>query len=546
MSGPQSFLLIVVGLVVVVIAVLAIISSMYRKVGPNQALIVYGLGGTHVVKGGGTLVWPLVQQAHTLSLELMSFDVAPKQDLYTSQGVSVNVEAVTQIKVKSDPVSILTASEQFLNKTPEEREGLIRLVMEGHLRGIVGQLTVEQIVKEPEMVAERMRANVAADVSKMGLEVVSFTIREVRDSNEYILNMGRPDIAMIRRVADIATAEAERDTAIKRAQAMREAKIAEAAAEREKVIAETASQTRQAEAVRDLDLKRAEFETTVQAQKATADKAYEIQAAVQQQKITEEEVRIEQVRKHGEIAVQEAEIQRREKELIATVLRAAEIERKRIETLAEAERQREVLTATGQSEATRLRGQADAEVMRVRGTAEADVVQAKGAAEAGAMSARAAAYLDFNQAAIVDRIVSALPEIVASMAQPLNNVDKITVVSTGEGGGGAGVNRVTADIAAMVAQAPAVIEGLTGIDIGSLIGSLPQVATTAGSHASSRQAGAPAGNGSRAAAVSRGETVGEPGTAAEPKPPGTAAAATGKPPAKAAADGKNAEGPAPA
>src|SRR5215210_6606306 len=407
---------VVVGLVVVVLAALALLASMYHKVGPNQALIVYGLGGTKVVKGGGAVVWPLIQSARSLSLELMSFDDAPTQDLYTSQGVAVNVEAVTQIKVKSDPVSILTASEQFLNKEPIERENLIRLVMEGHLRGIVGQLTVEQIVKEPEMVADRMRSNVAEDMSKMGLEVISFTIREVRDNNEYILNMGRPDVAIIRRTADIATAEADRDTAIKRAQAMREAKIAEAVAEQEKVIAETASQTRQAEAVRDLDLKKAEYTATVQTRKAQADKAYEIQANVQQQKVIEEQVRVEEVRKHGEIAVQEAEIQRREKELIATVLRAAEIERKRIETLAEADRQRQVLEATGRAEAARLQGQAQAEVIKVQGTAEADIIQAKGEAEAGAMNVRARAYQEYNQAAVLDRMLANLPDLVRAAA----------------------------------------------------------------------------------------------------------------------------------
>src|SRR4051794_21097030 len=168
---------------------------MFRKVGPNQALIIYGFGGTKVVVGGGRVIWPMVQQGRELSLELMSFDVAPQQDLYTKQGVAVNVEAVAQIKVKSDEVSIMTAAEQFLNKEPAEREALIRLVMEGHLRGITGQLSVEEIVKDPEMVADRMRSNVAEDVSKMGLAVVSFTIKEVRDKNEYILNMGKPDIA---------------------------------------------------------------------------------------------------------------------------------------------------------------------------------------------------------------------------------------------------------------------------------------------------------------------------------------------------------------
>ncbi len=473
-----GILVIVFGLVLVLLFIIGLIATMFRKVGPNQALIVYGFGGTKVVKGSGKVVWPMVQQSRELSLELMSFDVAPQQDLYTSQGVAVTVEAVTQIKVKSDPVSILTAAEQFLNKEPADREGLIRLVMEGHLRGIVGQLTVEQIVKEPEMVADRMRANIAEDMSKMGLEVISFTIKEVRDNNDYILNMGRPDVALVRRTADIATAEADRDTAIKRAQAMREAKIAEAVAEQEKVIAEMASQTRQAEAVRDLDLKKAEYTASVQAQQAAADKAYEIQANVQQQKVITEQVRIDEVRKQGEVAVQEAEILRREKELIATVLRSAEIERQRIETLAEAERQRQVLQATGQAEATRLEGQAQAEVIKVRGLADADIIRAKGEAEANAMQVRATAFQDYNQAAVIDKLLSSMPEVVRALAEPLTKVDKITVVSTGGdgNGSGAGVNRVTADIGTMIAQVPALFEGLTGVKLADLMSQVPQLA----------------------------------------------------------------------
>src|SRR5690242_3700369 len=273
------------------------IVSMYRKVAPNQALIVYGFRKTRIVQGGGTVVLPLVENARELSLELMSFDVAPQQDLYTNQGVAVNVEAVAQIKIKSDPDSIRTASEQFLSKPPQAREGLIRLVMEGHLRGIVGQLTVESLVKEPEMVADRIRTNVAGDMDKMGLEVISFTIREVRDKNEYIANMGKPDIALIKRQADIAAAEADRDTAIKRAQAMRESAIAQAGADQERVLAQTMSQTKQAEAVRDLDLKRAEYESTVKAQQATTDKSYEIQANIAQQRVVAEQVRIQQVEK---------------------------------------------------------------------------------------------------------------------------------------------------------------------------------------------------------------------------------------------------------
>src|ERR1700719_2076503 len=262
---------IVAGLgVMAVLFLTSMLARLYRKAGPHEALIVYGLGGTRVVQGHGTLVFPMVQICKDLSLELMSFDVAPQQDLYTKQGVAVTVEAVAQIKVKSDTESILTASEEFLTKTDQEREGLIRLVMEGHLRGIMGQLTVEELAQQPETFADRMRSTCADDMNKMGLEVISFTIKEVRDKNEYISNMGRPDIARIKRDADVATAEAERDTAIKRAIALRESAVAKAQADQERVAAETLSQTKQAEAQRDLEVKKALYLESVKKQQAQA------------------------------------------------------------------------------------------------------------------------------------------------------------------------------------------------------------------------------------------------------------------------------------
>src|SRR5438309_4220429 len=295
MFQPSVPVVIAVAAVAAFLIAMSVIATWFRKVGPNQALIVYGFRGTRVIKGHGTVVLPMLEHAHELSLELMSFDVAPQQDMYTKQGVAVMVEAVAQIKVKSDPASIQTGAEQFLTKSPQEREGLIRLVMEGHLRGIIGQLTVEEIVKEPEMVADRMRSTCAEDMTKMGLEVVSFTIKEVRDKNEYITNMGRPDVARIKRDAEIATAEAERDTAIKRAQAQREAAIAKAQADQARVEAETASLAKQAEAQRELEIKRAQYIEIVKRQQAQADKSYDIQANIMQQQVIAEAVKIRQV-----------------------------------------------------------------------------------------------------------------------------------------------------------------------------------------------------------------------------------------------------------
>ena len=436
---------------------LFILTRMYRIVGPNTALVVTGFRGMRTLKGGGTIVLPLVEQSRELSLELMSFDVAPQQDNYTKQGVAVTVEAVAQIKVKSDVESVQTAAEQFLTKEPAAREGLIRLVMEGHLRGIIGQLTVEQIVKEPEMVAERMRATCAADMNRMGLEVVSFTIKEVRDRNEYITNMGRPDIARVKRDADVAAAEAERDTAIKRADAVRAAAVAKAAADQERVAAETMSQAKQAEAQRDLDIKKATYLETVKRQQAQADKSYEIQTNVMQQQVVAEAVKVQQIEREQQVKVQEAEILRVEKELIATVLKQAEIERQRIETLASAERQRLIAEAEGQAAATRARGEA-----------EAEIVFKKGEAEAKAMNVKAEAYQEYNQAAVVDRLISSLPEVVRALASPLQNVDKITIVSTGDGAS-AGLHKVTGDVAQMAAQVPALFEALSGMKMADLL-----------------------------------------------------------------------------
>ena len=443
--------------VLALLLLMSFLASLYRKVGPHEALVVYGFRGKRVITGRGTIVLPMVENSLVLSLELMSFDVAPQQDLYTKQGVAVTVEAVAQIKVKSDTESIWTASEQFLTKTDQQREALIKLVMEGHLRGIIGQLTVEEIVKQPEMVGDRMRSTCADDMNKMGLEVISFTIKEVRDKNEYIINMGRPDVARIKRDADVAAAEADRDTAIRRALATREAAVARAQADQERVQAETASLAKQAEAQRDLEVKRAQYVEVTKRQQAQADKAYDIQTNIMQQQVVAEQVKVQQIEKEQQVKVQEAEINRREKELIATVLKQAEIERQRIETLAAAEKQRLMVEAEGRAASIRNQGEA-----------EAEIIFKKGDAEARAMNVKAEAYQEYNQAAVFDKLLTSLPEVVKAMAAPLANVDKITVVSTGNGDA-TGMNKITGDLTKMAAQVPALFETLSGMNMSELL-----------------------------------------------------------------------------
>src|SRR3989441_4378164 len=486
-------LIIVAVAVVVVLFGINTYGRLLRKVGPNQALIVYGSGGTKVITGGSHFVIPLYQRAQDFSLELMSFDVAPPQDLYTTQGVAVNVEAVTQIKVRSDEESVKTAAEQFLSKSQQERESLIRLVMEGHLRGIVGQLTVEDLVQDPENVGSKMLKTVTPDMEKMGLEVISFTIKDVRDKNDYIANMGRPQIAQIRKQADIAAALAQRDTQIQQANASREAAVAKSAADQERVKAEAESLALQAESQRNLALKKAAFDAEVKKQQATADKTYDIQANLMQQQVVTESVKVTEAEKNAQIKVQQSEIQRRELELQATIQKPAEAERRRVETVAEAERQRMILEAQGQAdaakergigdaEANKARGLAEAEVIRAKGLAEAEVIRAKGEAEADAMKVKAAAFHEYNQAAVLDKLLTGMPEIVRAIAEPLSKVDKVTIVSTGNGDGthGIGASRLTGDIVNMVAQVPALFELLSGTRIGDLLNHVPALANQDG------------------------------------------------------------------
>lgn len=491
----------VVALLIVIFIILRLYFSWLHKVGPNQALIISHGNKVEVITGGTKFVNHLTTRWQELSLELMSFDVAPSQDLYTTQGVAVNVEAVTQIKVRSDVESVRTAAEQFLSKTQADRENLIRLVMEGHLRGIVGQLTVEELVKDPENVGSKMLKTVTPDMEKMGLQVISFTIKDVRDKNNYITNMGLPQVVKIRKEAEIASALAQRDTQIQQANAAREAAVAKAAADQERVKAETESMALQAESQRNLALKKASFDAEVKKQQAAADKAYDIQANTTQQSVVAEAVKVTQIEKEAQVKVQEAEIRRRELELQATVQKAAEADRRRIETLAEAERQRLIFEAQGQAEAAkaiRAKGEAEAEVIKAKGLAEAEVIRAKGEAEADAMRVKAAAFQEYNQAAVLDKLLTGMPEIVRAIAEPLSKVDKVTIVSTGGDGAnsGMGASRLTGDIMNMVAQVPALFELLSGTRIGDLMNRVPSL---------NNQDSASNGNGASPVVEARGE-----------------------------------------
>jgi flotillin len=430
------------------------------------------------VVGGGTLVMPLFQKADEFNLELMSFDVAPNYALYTNQGIPVTIEAITQLKVENEDEKIKRAANQFLSKRDDDRQTMVRQVMEGHLRGIVGQLTVEELIKDPEMVSGRMRNTVAADLDKLGLEVVSFTLKDVSDESGYIENMSRPEIAHNKQVAEIAEAEALRNVAIRSAETLRESAQAQARADQERVLAQSISKTAQSEAQRDLDVKQAEYMATVSAQKAQADRAYDIQTSIIQQRQVEEQSKVEIIRKQQEVKVQQAEGERMTAELVATVQRQAEAENERIRILAEAEQRRTIIEAEGRARSARLqaeaeanairvRAEADAGAIRARGLAEAEALQARGLAEAEALQRRVAVLNNQNQAALLDKALSNLPEIAGKLSEAYSKIGSITYIGSGEGD--SITSRVTRDIVGMVPMLGAMFESTTGMNLRDLI-----------------------------------------------------------------------------
>lgn len=487
----------------VLFIVLLFVASRYQKVGPNEALIISGRGqdrlnsmtgekervGYRIVKGGGTIVWPVVERAEVLSLEVMTLEIETPR-VYSSQGVAITVDGIAQVKVKSDEVSIATAAEQFLSKSTDEIRQVALQTLEGHLRGIVGTLTVEEIYRDRDRFAQRVQEVSAGDMANMGLGIVSFTIKDIKDEKGYLDALG------ITR-----TAEVKRDAAIGQSLASRDAKIRSSTADQEGEQARLAAQTKIAEADKSYQVQKAAYDAEVNKQKAAAELAYALQQNKTNQEIKQEEVQIEVVAKKKQIEVQEQEVARREKELEATIRKPAEAEQFRIRTIADASKYQAATTASGQAEAARLVGQgeadaaksrglaqadviraqgfAEAEANKARGLAEADVIQAQGFAEAEAMKRKAEAWQTYNQAAIIQQLIEALPKIAAAIAEPLTKTDRIVVISNGGGdGAGAGAAKVTQDVANIIAQVPASVEALTGVDLIQTIKDLPGIRST--------------------------------------------------------------------
>src|SRR6266404_3024978 len=463
---------------------IAIWASRYTKVGPNQVLVISGRrhritdpdGASHdvgfrIVKGGGVFVWPVYEKVDILSLELLTIDVQTPE-VYTSKGVPVKVDGVAQIKVKGDDVSIATAAEQFLSKGTEEIKSIAMQTLEGHLRAILGTMTVEEIYQNRDAFASKVQEVAAGDMANMGLGIVSFTIRDIRDTQGYLDALGKPRIAQVKRDAQIAQAEADRDAMIKSSQATQAGQEAKFQAD-----------SKIAEAQRDYQSNVASYQATVNQKKAEADLAYDLQKFKTGQLVKAEEVQVQIIEKQKQIELQQQEILRKQRELEATVQKPADAERYKVETLANAKKFQLETEATGAASATKATGFANADVAKAtgiaeaeankaRGLAEAAIIEAQGKATASAMQQKAESFKQYNEAAVIEMIVRVMPEVAARISEPLSKTEKIVIINSGNGAGG-GASKLTGDVTQIIAQLPPVIESLTGIKFEKLLEQVP-------------------------------------------------------------------------
>jgi flotillin len=474
-----------VGSILFVFFVFVVIyASRYTKSGPNQVLVISGIKrkmveadgttrevGFRIVKGGGRFVWPIFEKVDVLSLELLTIDVQTPE-VYTSKGVPVKVDGVAQIKVKGDDISIATAAEQFLSKGVDDIKNIAMQTLEGHLRAILGTMTVEEIYQNRDAFASKVQEVAAGDMANMGLTIVSFTIRDIRDTQGYLDALGKPRIAQVKRDAIIAQAEADRDSVIRSAQANQAGQEAKFQAD-----------TKVAEAQRDYQSNVAQYQATVNVQKAQADLAYDLQKFKTGQLVKAEEVQVQIVEKQKNIELQQQEILRKQRELEATVQKPADAERYKVETLANAKKFQLETEASGAASATKATGFASADVVKATGLAEADankarglaeasVIEAQGRATAEAMRVKAESFKQYNEAAVIEMIVRMLPEIAGKISEPLAKTEKMVIINAGNGPGG-GASKLTSDVTTIISQLPPVLEALTGVKFEKLMEQVP-------------------------------------------------------------------------
>ncbi len=470
-------------ILIAIFAAFSIISRNYVKVSPNQAAVISGrkrklpdgtVVGYRLVRGGATLVIPFLEKVEYLDLNVLTVPLSTSR-AYTVEGVPVSVKAVANVKIKGDNTSLRSAAERFLGMNDNEFHQLVFQTLEGHLRAILGTLTVEEINNDRLSFAQKLTTEAAGDLEKMGIGLDALTIQEISDDEGYLDALGKRRTAEVKRDAEIGEAEAKRDSKIKASLALQEG---------EKVRLATEAQIAQSN--RETEIQKAQVAAEIEKERAKARQAGPLSEAQAKQDVVAEEVRIEKRRTEGQIAVQEQEVLRKQNELQATVVKQAEAERQAAVLRAQGEQEAQILEAEGRKQAqiaqaqaeaekltqegegrakaveaegraeaekTRALGLAQAEKTEAEGLAEAKAIEAQGLAEAKAILEKAAAWREFNDAAKLQTVLEKLPEIIESsapvfkaVAEPLGSIDKVVMIDNGNGNGdkngnGSGLNR---------------------------------------------------------------------------------------------------------
>lgn len=468
-----------VGIVVlVVILVMVCILLTWKKVPADKAAIITGIGKAKVVTGGGTIVIPVLQRIDYITLENINFEVAMRGSL-TSDAVPIEVNGVVVVKVRNEESMIRAAVEQFNCGKPDETlehiRDTARDVCEGRLREIVAGMTAEGIYKDRKTFSEQVQEVAAKQLSELGLELKSFTIKGISDQNGYFDALSKPRIAAVKRDAQIAEAEARKESMVKTSESDRAGEQARLEAE-----------ARKAEAAKDAEVKKLDYQKEIETRKAVTDAAYDIQANITKKDVTNAEMDASVLKEQRAKEVREAQIaidiaaeqknielaqkraERKERELLETVIKPAEANKQAQELAAEAAKIKSIKEAEADAEAKKLdaiaeaerikqAGLAEAEVVRQTGLAEAEAIRQKGVAEAEAMEKRADAYAKYGQAAMTEMVIAKLPDIAKAIAEPMSKIGNITII----GGGGEDGGGSATDVARMtMGTLKAITEGM--------------------------------------------------------------------------------------
>jgi len=447
------------GIIVVILAILIVIMALqYRKVGPNEAIIISGgrkrtitaPDGTHrkvgyrYRLGGGTFVWPFTERVDVLPIDIISLNIRTPEVL-THGGVPIMAEASGQVKVDSTDEGIRMAAEQFLGQGKDGIRDVAMSVLEGKVREVIGTMTVEEIYRGRQEFSSRVAQAVKNDLAAMGLVMLSFALKDISDTQGYIDALSKPQIAAAKRDATIAQAETEKESIIKSSHAREEGEVARLQAE-----------AQIAKAQWENEAKKAESQVFVNSWKAQADFSYELERNRLNQEIKKEEAKVKLIEKEEAIKIEQAEISRKEKELEANVLKPADARKYQIKAEAEAEEFRILAEGKGKADVRKLEAQAAADETRLKGLAEAE-----------AMLKKAQAWEKYNQAAVLEMYIKALPELARAVAEPLSKVDKIIIV--GGGDKDLGMTKITGQVAQILAQMPDIVKTLTGADINKFL-----------------------------------------------------------------------------